>query len=243
MIYRDQKPPLEYGPPRRYLACLVCAGRIEDGAEPVCSDACWVAVREHVAVDALPDGLNRNEQLVWLVEAGRRLAWVSAWYGLSPGTVKNIARGIDRPEPRPRHGRRGTGEGWLDKPAPGAKKPKRRATKAAPSRRRVQCVVCAEDVHVDESATRTVRAVCSEQCDQALRHRLGIDDLPNDATRDEVIVALVAAGRARRDVAAWYSLSLSRINMIVHADPATRPEARGDTGSSAQSRTRGWLNP
>ncbi|RZU61724.1 hypothetical protein [Zhihengliuella halotolerans] len=237
MIFRDQQPPLEYGPRRRYLACLVCTSPIEGGAEPVCSDACWVAVRKHVAVDALPDGLNRDEQLELLIGAGRRLAWVSAWYGLSPGTVKNIVRGVERPSPRDRE----AGEGWLDKPAPG-RRPKRRVRKAASARKRVQCVVCAEDVDSDGGVTGTVRPVCSDRCAAVLRDRLGIDELPPDATRDEAIVALVAAGRTRRDVAAWFSLSLSRINMLVHADPAARTGARGDTGGAAQSRRRGWLD-
>lgn len=241
VIYRDQQPPLEYGPPRRYLACLVCAVRIEDGAEPVCSNACWVAVREHVAIDSVPDGLSRNEQLVWLVAAGRRLTWVSAWYGLSPGTVKNVARGVVRPVNRPRHRREGRAKGWLDTTPP-SKKATRGIPKAAPVRKHIQCVVCNGPVNVPEDAAGTLRPLCSDRCIEALREKLSIEALPGGATRDEAIVALVTERKARREVAAWYGLSVSRINMIYQAEATARQDARSAAGNADQFRARGWLD-
>lgn len=106
-------PPIEYGDPRRYTVCIVCDEPIDDGVEPVCSDTCWVAVRDHLGVDALPDGLTRNEQIQHLAAAGRRLQWIGAWYGLAYGTIKNIVAGVDRPRTRSRMGRLGVG--WLDR--------------------------------------------------------------------------------------------------------------------------------
>ncbi|WP_102158658.1 hypothetical protein [Zhihengliuella halotolerans] len=104
---------LEYGPPRRYTVCLVCGGAINEGIEPVCSDACWNRISEHLRLDELPDGLSRNAQIQQLAAFGRRLSWVGAWFGLSYGTVKNIARGVPRPR-TPRQSER-LGRGWLDR--------------------------------------------------------------------------------------------------------------------------------
>lgn len=232
------QPPAEYGPPRWRTACLVCSEPITPGRdEPVCSDRCWVEVRHCLRIDELPDGMTRNEQIRCLAKRGCDYAWIGAWYGLAEGTVKNLVYGRQASTKRRRNVRKGRGR--LDQTAPPGKTPVLPST-VGPPRKHVRCAVCAGPVETADDAPGPVQPICSETCRAVLSRRLEIDSLPGTLARNEQIGTLVEAGKAVRDIAAWYNLSPTRIRMIAREE-APDAAITNDRGSASTSRGRGWL--